>query len=727
MPTTKEIFALRKEGRIDEALNLAKSLYSMQPEDEWTVRAYAWCLYDKTKALLALNNYSEAKVFGKTLEDLPIDSLDDILYSSVQRIILNLNPQRKLISEAKEKSKEGNHQASIDLLRQAKVHFQEDKSIDESIAWEIYRLRKNIFEQKPIPVIEAKKVLAEYIALNNPRPSVIHSIFLRLSDRIIESDGFNSIQFVKLWDLKNLREEDYEPYVIEEKKFPSLGEKLIQHVAKQVVNKRLSTEVDYFLPFLESAIKRFPDNIWLNYYKVKFLQLLNKNEEALKFVIPIAKIKSDEWWTWGLLGELYLEIDRKKSLSCFCKALLCKSEEKFLTNTRIRLAQILIEESKLSEAKTEIELAINTRQKEGYAISGLLSKYPLEPWFLSAAKLESNAKLYKENKGAAEQILFEDLPWINISMGEQYVTEKKPDKPRRKIYAALKDSNVEEFSVSVSKLKGYKINSTGAPFKMKAEKDKEGKLKIYMIESRIDGLLFDIFPKRVGNITSVIKKEGKIEAVNLVFKDDAKVIEWRSKNPKVFDGVTFKQGEPISIVVSKRLVKEKDTNGLSYYIPKMKTVYDILEVKTREGELFDCVECKLGIVDHINSEKGIFHFIVSKSISGIGKITLCNDKLEVGDTVSVRPIEINGENGKYFQTLTCVRSEQEAPLELKKKYSGMLDEQNGFGFVDDIFVAGHLLKNLELGEVPFVSGEAILNYNKKRGTWGWAAINCESL
>ena len=99
--------------------------------------------------------------------------------------------------------------------------------------------------------------------------------------------------------------------------------------------------------------------------------------------------------------------------------------------------------------------------------------------------------------------------------------------------------------------------------------------------------------------------------------------------------------------------------------------------------------------------------------------------MEVGDTVSLRPIEINGENGKYFQTLTCARSEQEAPPELKKKYSGMLDEQNGFGFVDDVFVAGHLLKNLELGEVPFVSGEAILNYNKKRGTWGWAAINCQ--
>lgn len=724
MADTREIFSLRKEGRIDEALRMARELYEVELNDEWVIKAYAWCLYDKIKALIATGNYPEAQRFGSVVERLPIDDSDDILFSSVQRVILNLNPDRRLISEAKEKSKTGNHEEAISLLKQAKVHFPNDRSIDEAIAWELYRLKKTIFEQKPIPLLEAKKVLAEYMALSNPRPSIIHSQFLRLSDKIIDQDGFNSIQFLKLWDLNNLRAEDYDPVEFEGKKYASLAEKVIQHVSKLVVSKRLVNEVDFFMPFLESAIKKYPDNIWLNYYKVKFYQLLNRNEEALKFVIPIAKLKSDDWWTWGLLGELFFEIDREKSLSCFCKALLCKSEEKFLTNTRIRLAQILIGNKLFNEAKTEIDLAIKTREKEGYKISGLLLNFTSEAWYLNANRLENNTKLYASNTKKAEQILFDDLPWININLGDQYFSGKNPDKPRRKIYASLKDAAVEEFSVSASKVKGYKNLSVGSPFKMKAEKDKDGKLKVYVVEAREEGFQFDVFPRYIGNISRVVQKDGKVESINFVFSEGSKVIEWASKNIKLLAGFDATPGQPVSLVVSKRVVEDKKSDTLSYYLPTLKTVYDILDIKERpEGAPFDCIETKIGIVDHINNDRGVIHFIVNKALSGTAKMAICADRVNVGDTISVRPVEMNGENGKYFKALTCCKTNEEPPAGLKKKFSGMLQEMEGYGFVDDIFVAGHLFKELKLGEVPFVSGEAILNYNKRKGTWGWAAIS----
>jgi tetratricopeptide (TPR) repeat protein len=47
------IFALRKEGRSDEALELARSEYPDHATDVWFLRAYAWVLYDHMKPLVA--------------------------------------------------------------------------------------------------------------------------------------------------------------------------------------------------------------------------------------------------------------------------------------------------------------------------------------------------------------------------------------------------------------------------------------------------------------------------------------------------------------------------------------------------------------------------------------------------------------------------------------------------------------------------------------------------
>ncbi|THD09649.1 DUF7017 domain-containing protein [Rhodanobacter lindaniclasticus] len=49
---SREIFALRKQGRSDEALAMARAEFSQNKDDVWFLRAYAWPLYDKAKALV---------------------------------------------------------------------------------------------------------------------------------------------------------------------------------------------------------------------------------------------------------------------------------------------------------------------------------------------------------------------------------------------------------------------------------------------------------------------------------------------------------------------------------------------------------------------------------------------------------------------------------------------------------------------------------------------------
>lgn len=50
--SSKEIFALRKEGRSAEALEMARSDYPENSGDIWLLRAYSWALYDHVKKLV---------------------------------------------------------------------------------------------------------------------------------------------------------------------------------------------------------------------------------------------------------------------------------------------------------------------------------------------------------------------------------------------------------------------------------------------------------------------------------------------------------------------------------------------------------------------------------------------------------------------------------------------------------------------------------------------------
>ena len=153
-------------------------------------------------------------------------------------------------------------------------------------------------------------------------------------------------------------------------------------------------------------------------------------------------------------------------------------------------------------------------------------------------------------------------------------------------------------------------------------------------------------------------------------------------------------------------------------------MYDLLDMSYRQDGLpFDCIPNKVALVDHINNEKLIVHFIVNKSISGIMKMSVCNEKLNIGDVIAVKIIEMKGDKGNYFQAITCEKTDEQPEPGLKRTYSGEFDGNKSFGFADDVYIPSHLLKDGFIDAGDFVGGEAILSYNKKKGKWGWTAIS----
>jgi len=627
MLTSKEVFAKRKEGQIAEAYNMALALADNNPHDEWNIKALAYCIIDMLKQAANINDFTAARNFAADLNRLNIDKSDEILTRSVHSAMQLADPQKKIITEAKALSKQGRHHDAVNAYRTALKRFPNDIALHESLGWELYRVGKQMFETENIDIYPAKQLLAEYIRLQNECPSLLHSLFLRYADKLIGNEGFNLVAFLKLWDLNNLTEEDYQPYVADNgKTYPSIAERVIQHAAKDALSKKQTDDVAYILPFIDKAIQKFPDNFWLIYYKAKLLHLLGQNDAALEFSISVTKTKVNEYWAWDLLAEILLD-DREKAFSCYCKALLCRGEDKFLANVRIKFADLLIQKSLYSEAKYEIDKAIQSRENEGWKITETLMDYQNSDWYPNTIATKNNQNLYEDNTNLAETLLFDSMSWLNAIVGDKFTLPNKPNKPKRKIFIAL-TGNETPFEMAVPENKyDFKSLSVGEGIKIKGEFNQENRFQIYLIDKRAVAKKWDIFQEQIG------------------------------------------------------------------------------------------------LIDHINHEKKIAHFIVDRNINGILRFSDFPIKFTIGDTLALRLSTYENDKGVRYTVLTCRKTDEKPKNNVIKQFSGSVRVSNGLGFTnDDVFIDRSLVENYSIKEDNIVAGTAVLSYNKKRNTWGWKAM-----
>ena len=621
-----EVFQKRKAGRLMDALNQGRQLIRQCPHDEWCVKALAWTLIDLIKAAYEKNDLEFLQSLGAELKALNLDRSDEILMKSANYAISISDPMTRVIADARLLSKQGNHTEAIKAFRIALQNFPDDQSLHESLGWEYYKYGKHFFQAENINAGAAKQILDDYIILRNPRPSQLHSLFLRLSDKLLGKEGFHLVSFLQQWDLDNLSGEDFEPYRADNGNvYPSIAEKVIQHAAKDAVESGDIQHMEYMLPYMDMAIQRFEENIWLILNKTKLLHALGRDQEALSYAKSIVKTKINDYWAWDLLGEILMGSDPERGFSCYCKALLCRSEEKFLANVRLKFAGLLIERSLFAEAKYEIQKAMASREQEGWKLTQQMIEYQQSEWFHNTEASEDNVKLYKSNLDLAESLLFDDLPWLEANVGDTYTTQSNP-KPKRKLLVVFPGERMpKEVSVTENKYR-FKEMGKGAPIALKGELEANGRFVLYVVKERNNGQEWDTVPKYVG------------------------------------------------------------------------------------------------VIDHVNHEKKLAHFIVDKNVDGIVRFNQFPMKFTAGDYVAVQLSEFESKRGKGFHVISCEPTVQK-PDKVLKEFSECVRESNGLGFTEtDIFIDRDLMMYHNLEDDDCVEGLAVLNYNKKRSTWSWKAL-----
>jgi hypothetical protein len=625
--TSKEVFAKRKEGAIDEAYQMALTLMGAQDVGEWDRKAMGWCLVDLIKRDAEAGNRQNLEHYQRQLEQLKIAPDDDVLQKGIRNALLLCSPNGPLIKQASLLSKEGRHAEAIARYRQAWAQGTLDSQSQTNFGWDLYRHAKQLLAADHVNFGAVKRELHDYLKLDVEKPSLLHACFLQLSSKLAGQDKLNMLKFLQLWDLRYLREEDWERHRAEDgKEYPALVEKVIQQAGKDAAQSENAQDLNYILPHIDAAIERFPDNIWLKLDKAKVLLAAGRHDDALTFGMAVAKAKADDYWAWELLGDIVAGTDAAAALGCYCKALCCRADDKFTGKVRLKLARLMIDANDLAPAKCEVETVQRQKEKDGLRIPDAAVQISSQAWFASTQADQSNVDYYSAHAGAAEALLLSKLPWIAANIGERFVVPGMENKPKRKIFVK---TSTEPFEASIPEWKfGHRHLAAGEGLRIKGEFDESKRFKIYVTEVRATQGRWDVFPERIG------------------------------------------------------------------------------------------------VVDHVNSEKNVLHFIVDRTIDGVIPLADLSHQFREGDAIAVKLSKYSAKKGQAYRVLHAEATDEMPSTQVLKQFSEEVRISSGMGFTPtDTFIPPPFVVEHRIQDGQTVSGIAILNFNKKRQSWGWKAIS----
>lgn len=553
MISNKEVFAKRREGAIDEAYKMALELMAAAQVDDWDRKAFAWCLIDLIKRDVKDGQLENLPHYRSQLESIAVDPADDVLSNGVRHALSLCNPFGQQISEAKTLSKGGRHAQAAAIYRKVWMNGVADQEIQTSFGWELYQHTKALMAGENFNVGAVKRNLSDYLKLAIDKPSPLHSRILQLAAKLAGQDKLKMLAFSRHWNLQCLREEDYERYRAEDgREFPSLAEKVIQQAGKEAAAADDADGQAYMLPFIDSAMGRFPDNVFLKLNKAKLLLALGRHDEALAFGIAVAEAKSNDYWAWGLLGDIVSQKDPDAALGCYCKALTCPAEDKFTGKIRLEVAERMLEANDHAAAKHEVEAIIRAKEQEGYKIPEAVASIAAQDWFAEVQAKASNRDYYRLHAKAAEALLFNDLPWIDACLGETFVLPGRENKPKRKVF--LKTGSIpSEVSIPESKVARMTL-AVGDAVRVKGEFDEQQRFNLFVLERRSSATPWDVAPDLLG-------------VVNLV-NEDKQVIRYivsreiNGEIPMSALPCAFAEGDAIEV----RLVRYVSKRGPQYRV-----------------------------------------------------------------------------------------------------------------------------------------------------------------
>lgn len=416
--TITEITNLRKAGRLAEAMEAAEAEFARNA-NKYTAGALFWCLYEQFKH----QSGEDAVATFERMKTLYHDYCpeDDFIQKSVASAQRRILPHYDEVKKAAENAKNGAD--AISACKEVSNLYNNgelDTQLYEDFGWLTY------YALKQTDLKDAhnrKNLLNQYLKLELPRPSILHSLILGEAVKVEKNTPllFRIRDFVRLWGLENLRDEDWEQFhTTDGKTLPSTVERLISVYAKELETDRVESPEE-FNELVDKALVKYPKNQNMPSYKAKVLISQGRKSEAMAYYKDLILRSPLKYNYWSKTAELVDDTDTKIGL--LCKALSCGADDEFLGNVRLHLSTLLIQKGLRSNAKYELEKYRLTYQNKGWNLKS-------EFWHIynqlhSTEPADSNNALYAEFEAKAYEFIYSSFPTLlAVKVGESQFDDR---------------------------------------------------------------------------------------------------------------------------------------------------------------------------------------------------------------------------------------------------------------------------------------------------------------
>jgi len=421
--SVKEVSALRKAGRIEEAYTMAVAEIE-KSDNEWTKMSLFWVLREMCKNDIEKDNFEEAEEKLQKMQELLPEMHDE---NGVGKRAFNLlkkqaRPLASLIASLSDLSKTNPTEAytqATEKFGENAENLQQD--FHEAYAWIIYRYLKSNLEK--LTSKEVRTLLKNYLKLNNPKPSIVHSTMLGIAVTYTkEHPEFNFINFMKIWDEENFREEDLKGKTIDGKEFKSLAQKAAKRcfdfMKANNPSKFAVEDIQWLNSLHEKVLENEKDEWTLRNLATINLWLGNK-EKAAEIYKKLLLDLSDKFYVWAELADCIDDDDDLKT-GLLLKAKRAERNEDFIGDIHLELAKQFVIKGFKQEAANEIKAYADNRAKNKWSLNDTFRALSD-----AIAKMENNDT--KPNYPAyiekAENFAFGQFEWQNFILADKWDKE----------------------------------------------------------------------------------------------------------------------------------------------------------------------------------------------------------------------------------------------------------------------------------------------------------------
>ncbi len=420
---TTEVFAFRKQGRLAEALLLARRLYSELPSDPWRVRALFWTLHTLHK----MSDGAEKREYRREMLSLP-ELPEDNLYTEERRRLMD--EARQIVASARSLQQHGKLDEAKALLTEALAESPDHPELERGLGWLVYQDLKRRIQQDSLSKQEAVDGLRTVVDLSHYDDQMLDRCVLQLVLNLHKDGRLPHVcSFLRRWNLeKRLRPEDYQPSSYNGKRIPPLAERALGAVRKGLETTDDPALVEWAVGLAERMVGRIQGGEWAPYHYAKILSKVGQGAQGRQRLLPFLRRKANEAWAWHALAETF-PAGSAERLASLARGALCPAKEEGLKAGVLGdLALALQACGHVGEAKAVLQRLIEVRLQNHWPVGQLQQRLDTEP--LASAQAVDPTPLIRELAAGAEDLLWEGAPRVRGWLASKPYRNKEENEVR---------------------------------------------------------------------------------------------------------------------------------------------------------------------------------------------------------------------------------------------------------------------------------------------------------